>query len=113
MIELIGGAILGGVISWVITRYYYKKSSVKAPEWAKPLIEKLPEVTPSLEELTALFQKEINKGTIKPHPVFQHVACPNCNAPLDKLKERIMGDDYTTILEISCPNCGWNDWAEV
>ena len=113
MIELIGGVLLGGIVSWVITHFYYKRSTVDIPRWAKPIIEKLPQLPPSLKELTELFQDAINEGIIKPHPVFQHVACPNCKAPLDSLREKVMSDDYNTILEISCPSCGWNDWTEV
>jgi hypothetical protein len=113
MISLLMGVILGGVISWIVTRHYYKKSSVNAPEWAKPLIEKLPKAAPSLQELTALFQEEINKGTIKPHPVFQYVACPNCKASLDTLDVKAFSDDYRTVLVMTCPNCGWSESAEV
>ena len=113
MIITIIGILLSGVVSWFISRGYYKKSNAIAPEWAQPFIDKLPSIVPTDEELLRLFQNEINEGTITPHSVFQHVACPNCNAPLDDLKEKIMGDDYHTILKIECPHCGWSDWSEV
>jgi len=111
--ELIIGSVFGGLTSWVISHLYYKKSNTYAPDWAKPLIEKLPEIAPSGEELLKLFQHEINEGSIKPHPVFNHVACPNCNAPLSELVEKVMGDDQHTVLDISCPHCSWSEWAEV
>ena len=113
MIELLVGVLAGGIISWAITHWYHKKSNLVAPKWAIPMIEKLPSIAPDEDELLRLFQSEINKGNIKPHPVFSHVACPNCNAPLDELKEKVMGDDCVTILDLRCPNCGWSDWAEV
>lgn len=113
MIELIIGIVGGGVISWIISSQYYKKSNTFAPDWAIPLIDKLPRIALSEKELLRLFQEEIENGTITPHPVFMHVACPNCHAPIDELIEKISGDDYHTILDLSCPHCGWSDWAEV
>lgn len=32
----------GSLTSWLITMIYYRKSSVKAPEWAHELISQLP-----------------------------------------------------------------------
>ena len=113
MVGMIIGVVLGGLVSWVITYRYYKKSDSSPPDWAKPLINKLPAIAPSKEELLKLFQNEISEGTITPHAVFRHVACPNCNAPLEELTEKVMGDDYHTILDINCPHCGWNEWTEV
>ena len=113
MIELIIGIVSGGALSWFISHKYYTKSNVAIPDWAKPLIEKLPQIAPSEKELLRLFQIEIDNGTITPHPVFMHVACPNCHVPIDELIEKISGDDYHTILDLSCPHCGWSDWTEV
>ncbi len=113
MILTIIGIVVGGFFSWIITHAYYKKGNDSIPAWAKSLIEKLPENVPSEKELLKLFQEEISNGNIKPHSVFSHVACPNCYTPLDELEEGVYGDDYHTILEISCPNCGWRKSSEV
>ena len=113
MVQLIIGIVFGGLISWLVSHQYYKKANLSPPEWAIPIIEKLPLIAPSEEEFLKLFQKEVSEGTIIPHPVFKHVACPNCNTPIGELVEKIMGDDIHTILNISCPYCGWSDWAEV
>ncbi len=113
MIQLVVGVIGGGIISWIIACLYYRKTNTNAPAWAFPLIEKLPLIAPSEEELLRLFQEQINAGLIKPHPVFSHVACPNCGAPISELQEKVYGDEATTILDLSCPNCGWSDWSEV
>ena len=40
------GVALGGIITWIVTRHYYKKSMINAPEWARPLIDKLPQIAP-------------------------------------------------------------------
>lgn len=106
MITTIIGIICGGIISWIISRKYHMKSNQCPPDWAIPLIEKLPKLAPTDEEFLNLFQDEISIGNIKPHPVFSIVACPNCGAPLKELEERAYGDDVHTILEIECPQCG-------
>jgi len=36
---------MGGLISWFITHSYYRRSSSKAPDWAKPLLTNFEEVT--------------------------------------------------------------------
>ena len=113
MIELLIGIFAGGSISWIITHLYYRKSNIDVPEWAKPLIKKLPEIAPSKEELLKLFQKELNNGNINLHPVFWHVACPICKLPITELKEELFGDDNHTILVLTCPNCGWSDSTEI
>lgn len=113
MVELLIGCLAGGIISWAITHWYYKKSSVNIPDWAKPLIQKLPQIPPNYEELLRLFQEEITKGNIKPHPIFGYVACPNCNAKMDELKQKVVGDDYNQILDLSCPHCGWSEWTQI
>ena len=106
MIEIIVGIVFGGVISWAITHRYHRKSTISCPEWAEPLLAKLPEIAPTGEELIKLFQQEINSGSISTHPVFDLIACPNCYAPLHDLKQKVLGDDNHTLLDISCPQCG-------
>lgn len=109
MIITIIGIVLGGFISWIITREYYKKSNQCAPDWALPLIEKLPKVVPTDEEFLKLFQDEITNGKITPHPLFSIVACPECGAPLKELEKWENSDEYNTLVQIQCPHCGWHD----
>jgi hypothetical protein len=74
MIELVIGVILGGFVSWLVTHIYHKKSSTEIPDWAKPIIDKLPQSQPTESELLELFQEALNSGDIVPDPILGHVA---------------------------------------
>jgi hypothetical protein len=113
MIELIVGIVAGGLLSWVITYVYYRKSSVDVPEWAKPIVESLPQNPPSKEKLLELFQAALQRGEVAPDPVLGHVACPECHAPSSEFRHTTFGDDAHTIVVATCPRCGWSEHAEV
>jgi len=113
MIEILFSFFLGATSSLVIGYYFYKKSSVNPPEWAKPLIAKLPENKPSKAELLKLFQTALDEGEAVAH-VTGHVACPRCGTSAKNFKEVALGgNDQVTVLEVSCPNCGWSETAEL
>ncbi|MBN1253595.1 MAG: hypothetical protein JXA16_15760 [Bacteroidales bacterium] len=111
--EILLSAIIGGLITWVFSHIYYKKSSKEIPEWAKPIIAKLPVSKPTSGELLQLFQEALNTGDVSIDPLFGNVACPKCNAPLKELEEKNYGDDNYTIVVKNCPYCGWNRQADV
>lgn len=113
MIELVLGTVIGGAISWFVTHIYHHKSSTEIPDWAKPIVEKLPPSRPPEAELLKLFQQALNTGEIVPDPLLGHVACPDCKAPASDFKDKTFGDEYHTIIVKSCPHCGWNDHAEL
>jgi hypothetical protein len=113
MIELTLGIIFGGIVSWCLTHIYYRKSSKEIPDWAKPIIEKLPKTKPSGAELLELFQDALDSKQIIPDPILGHVACPNCKAPSSDFETKCFGDENHTIIVKSCPHCGWSDHAEV
>jgi len=107
------GILIGGIITWIIAHFYYKKSNVDIPEWAKPLMKKLLKIAPNKEELISLFQDMINDGLIEPHSVFKHVACPNCKSPLENMKYRVVGDNLHDGLIMECPKCGYSEFADL
>ena len=113
MTEILIGIILGGLISWMLAHIYYKKSSKEIPDWAKPIIKKLPQLQPSTNELLELFQEALNSGDIIPDPILGHVACPNCKAPASDFEGKGFGDENHTIIVKTCPHCGWSDHAEI
>jgi len=113
MVKLVVGAILGGIVSWVVAHIYYKKSSREIPDWAKPIIEKLPQSKPTDAELLELFQEALSTGDVLPDPILGHVACPNCKAPASDFKEEGFGDEHHTIVVKTCPHCGWSEHAEL
>jgi|WetSurSiteA1Bulk_404760.scaffolds.fasta_scaffold527918_1 hypothetical protein len=65
MLGLIIGIIGGAAFSWLISHIYYKKSSVQIPDWAKPIIERLPEEPPTKEKLLELFQDALDQGEVE------------------------------------------------
>jgi hypothetical protein len=112
MIELII-AISSGFVGWVITHIYHRKASTNPPEWAKPLIEKLPDVPPSREKLIELINEAFDSGILKPDPILGYVACPNCKSPSLDFGHRTFSDERTTVVVVDCPHCGWSETAEV
>src|SRR3990167_4247223 len=97
MISTIIGILVGSFITWLITHLYYKKSSTVAPDWAKPLIERLPEKQPSEQELIDIFQDFVEEGKIQPDELTGYLKCPKCNRPSTEFThethENTFGDD--------------------
>jgi len=113
MTQLVMGILPGGLITWFFTHLYYRKACTSVPDWAKPILEKLPDEPPSRERLLKLFQDALESGDVKPDPAVGCVACPQCGAPSTDFLHEAYGDDCRTIVVASCPHCGWTDHAEV
>ncbi|MFL9814549.1 hypothetical protein D7241_14950 [Stutzerimonas sp. VN223-3] len=56
---------LGGLVSWLISHLYYRQSSKKAPEWAVPLIDKLPTTLPTETQLLTLVKEHLHQSPLK------------------------------------------------
>jgi hypothetical protein len=114
MNELVIGILAGAIISWIIAHIYYKKSAAHIPDWAKSLIERLPEERPSPDRLLELFEDALQKGEIDPDPVFGHVACPVCKSPSKDFKKKVYSDENDrSVMIIECPHCGWSDSTDL
>lgn len=113
MTELFIGIVGGAIFSWVISHIYYKKSSKQIPDWAKPIIAKLPEEQPTKDKLLELFQDALDKKDVHVDPLIGHVACPKCKASAKDFKKTVFGDDTHTIVVVECPYCGWSETIEV
>jgi len=111
MTELILGGAIGGALSWCIAYIYHHKASTEIPDWAKPIVERLPPSRPPEAELLKLFQQALNTGEVVPDPLLGHVACPECKAPGSDFQEESFGDEYLTLIVKSCPHCGWSEDA--
>ncbi|MAL84309.1 hypothetical protein IG389_07885 [Idiomarina abyssalis] len=70
----------GAFISWLITHLYHRHSSKNAPEWAEPLMSRLPQHQPTESELQEIIQeylKEISlleKGQNSNGEWFQYIS---------------------------------------
>lgn len=106
-------AAVSPLVGWAIAHFYYRLSAKEIPEWAKPIIERLPSEPPSAAALLALFQDALNTGAVEVDPLFGHVACPKCRAPFSEIKQQVFGDDRLAVIAASCPHCGWSDNADV
>jgi hypothetical protein len=108
------GVLAGGILSWVITYSYYRKASREIPDWAKPIVERLPQSPPTKEQLLELFQDALDKGEINPDPIFGYVACPKCKAPSSDFKHRIYSNEPRgDVAIVECPHCGWSNDTEL
>jgi hypothetical protein len=105
--------IFGCLFSWSIAHFYYKRSSIQVPVWAKPLIANLPKDQPKLSELLRLFQKHLDSGEVIINPILGRVACPKCGESAKNFEENSVGDEYHTIVSYTCPTCGWYYDTEV
>lgn len=115
--ELVIGIVLGGLVSWGIAHWYYRQSSKQAPEWAantpewaKPLIAKLPDAPVSSERLVQLYHEALELGDLQPDPYSGYVACPKCGAPSSEFKgwediDPVRGDLYRGV---RCGKCGYD-----
>lgn len=114
MIELLSGVVLGGLVSWVISHFYYKRSSTQVPDWAKPLIEKLPDAPISTQKLIELYHEALEGGELRPDPMSGYVACPRCGASSDDFKPWEAGDPSRDMLfrGVSCGKCGYEVSSE-
>lgn len=81
--DLLIGIIAGGIISWALTHWYYRRANKEVPEWAAPLIAKLPDAPVSLDRLIELYHEAIQDGAIPTHP-SGYIRCPECEATSDK-----------------------------
>jgi len=106
--------IAGCLVSWLLAHIYYRKSSVHPPEWALPLIEKLPENKPSKEKLLELFQEALDLGEVKYDELTNAVACRECGAPAADFEVKYLGgNDYVDVVDVKCPACGWSNAVEI
>ena len=81
--ELIVGLVGGGIISWLLTHWYYRKANKEAPEWARVLIDRFPNRPPTIDELVDLYHQAFMAGEITPHP-SGFIKCPECGTGSEK-----------------------------
>jgi len=95
----IGSAIVGALLSWPIAHWYYRRAAKEAPEWAQPLIDKLPDAPISQERLVTLYNEAIESGEIDPHAFTGYTRCPKCGASQEYFEpweawDNVRGDGY-------------------
>ncbi len=117
IISFPGGLIIGAISSWWISSHFYKKSSKEKPEWLESIeaeiLEKYPKRMPSKVELIALFQEHLDEGIAVINEPTGLVACPECGNSAANFNETLHTvDDYTSIIEVECPNCGYKTYGE-
>ena len=70
--ELLLSLLAGGLISWIIAHFYYRRSSSEAPKWARPLIERLEQTTARGDQVGLL--ATVAQSALAPEFSFQLVA---------------------------------------
>lgn len=101
--------LIGSIVTWYFSRRYYLKSQKSVPDWALPLIEKLPKEKPSLFNLLRLSQEALDDERMSIHPIAGVVACPECSTPSTDLTVKVFGDDIHTVAHVTCPRCLWSE----
>ena len=54
----------GCFVTWLVSWYYFRKSFVHAPEWAKEMIERLSKDPPSDTDLVKVFEDALKNTTV-------------------------------------------------
>ena len=116
IIGLLVGAAIGALFSWPISHWYYRLSSKEAneaaktvPDWARPLIAKLPDQPISLDRLAELYHEELELGNIRPDPVSGYLVCPKCGGSTDQFESWESGGYRGR----KCKACGYDvHWEE-
>lgn len=111
IIFLILGAVLGGIIGWITSVYFYRKSNKeqaalynKLTSDIRELILADPRDQLSVEELNELLELKTQKDGY-------YIACPQCGNT--KLKYGSFIDDREeTWYATDCPSCGWSDVSQ-
>lgn len=114
--ELLVGIITGGALSWAIAHWYYRRSSKEVPDWANrtpdwaiPLIEKLPDAPVSQERLIELYNEAVATGELQPHQFTGFLKCPNCGAGQEYFEPYEASDPRYDmhIRGFRCSKCGY------
>jgi len=120
MLQSLLSFILGALITWLITHYYYKKSTKIIDKLPEEIINKLkldPRNKLSIKELNDLIDFKTRDFTKK--GLDSYMACPKCGSRLIREKEFIdagfvaesdgFGSYYPIFADsLKCNNCGWN-----
>lgn len=116
IITLFVGAVLGGMISWVITHLYYQKSTTEQKAITSKLSREVKEAILNLhtekltvKDLNKLLEEKTIDGEANGDPL-PFKACPKCGST--KL-ERGSADYHDDLYYfIKCTECEWNEWSQ-
>lgn len=100
-------AVVGAIISGLISHWYYRQSSKVIPEWAKPLIDKLPNAPVTPARLVELYHEALETGQFVADPLSGYVACPTCGAASSQFEGWERGDSRGDLYRgTRCKKCG-------
>lgn len=110
--EILIGTVFGGLVSWALSHWYYKRSVKTIPDWVQPLLNKLPDAPVSVERLVELYNEARSDGRLDPDAWSSLIKCPHCKAPSAQFKHfdaEVEGDD-SGFLSVGCKQCGREVW---
>lgn len=118
--DLIIGIISGGILSWIITHFYYKKSNEKQNTQNELLSKKLSADVKKIilnNNANNLSIKDLNKLleektiVLNSNDPLPFKACPKCgNTHL--IRSTGINNREEDYYLIKCEKCGWNDWSQ-
>jgi hypothetical protein len=106
LVGVLFGVIFGGVITWVVAHWYYRRASVEVPEWARPIVRALPSRRPKPEEFAVVLRDALEGLTVRvEEDAGDADSCPKCGeADLEEFDEEVDEDNYRVV---ECGSCGW------
>lgn len=114
--EMLLGVLFGGVVSWVISQYYYVRANKEKPDWLtaenlKEILAKNPnDLDWTAQQIIQLYESKImSEDSSAPMPYSR---CPQCGS--DKLRRQTALDHKsdTVYYLISCDKCRWASSSE-
>jgi len=115
---IIIGILFGGIISWVISHAYYKKSNESQRNITSKLTEELKEIIlkSDIEKFTVkdlnrlLEEKIINKNAKDCSELYK--MCPKCGSEDLKISIATDHEHDEQYCIYKCNTCYWSDWSQ-
>lgn len=109
--------VAGGLLSWLLSHWYYRKSNAdqelvysKLSEDIRQIIREDQRGKLSVCELNQLLEQQtIDPDDPGPLP---YKACPKCGSKNLKFESGTDPDRDETYYSIACRECPWNDWTQ-
>lgn len=107
------GAVLGGVISWYISKFWTEKSSKEKPEWVdaelvksikEVLVKRPQDVDWTSRQIVSLYRQSLQGGSKSPR-IGEIKHCAECGN--EKITHKFFRYSGMKVYTLRCDECSW------